>query len=317
MSRHDYRYRGKPPITDLLHLGIGPLFPAVISDTPGMPNPEQIRVGAVSGSLRSPVETTPFVLVTSFLAAMAAGAVNAVAGGGTLLTVPSLLALGLDSKVANVTSTLGLWPGSLGGAWGFRRELRNSKLSMGLFLLPSLLGGLVGALLLLVTKPVTFDHLVPWLILGATVLFMSQARITHFLKRHVLRDDHDHAFSSGRWLLVLPAQFLVAVYGGYFGAGIGILMLAVLGFLGIDDLMQANGLKNMAGLVINGVAIALFLFNGLVHLPIAGAMACGALLGGYCSAGLARRMGQPVVRTVVIFVGLASAGWSAWNQMRG
>jgi hypothetical protein len=258
----------------------------------------------------------PLAFLIAFLVAALAGAVNAIAGGGTLLTFPSLLALGLESKAANATSTLGLWPGSLGGAWGYRRDIATVGKDFYLFFIPSLLGGAVGAELLLLTEEYTFDRLVPWLILGATLLFMTQGPISRWLRA---RQAHHVPGTPPprRWLVVVPLQFLVAVYGGYFGAGIGILMLAALGLLGLDDIHQMNGLKTVGALCINGVAVVRFAFSGLVDWRMAGLMAAGAVAGGYLGAGLAKRIGPAKVRWVVVAVGLLSAAWTAVRPFVG
>ncbi|MGL4465558.1 MAG: sulfite exporter TauE/SafE family protein, partial [Planctomycetia bacterium] len=189
-------------------------------------------------------------LTAAGVAAAVAAIVNSIAGGGTLLTFPSLLGLGFDGKVANATSTVGLWPGSLGGALGYRREIRDGRRELLILLGPSLLGATVGSLLLFVVSNAVFDTLVPWLILGATVLFAVQPAVTHRLQQY-------HGGPAPVWVVV-GLQFAVAVYGGFFGAGIGILMLAVLGLLGIDDIHRRNGVKNVTAAVINGVAAAVF-----------------------------------------------------------
>ena len=247
-------------------------------------------------------------LLIIFLAAGAAGAVNAIAGGGTLITFPTLLAVGMDSKVANMTSTVGLWPGSLGGAWGFRRELAKSSKEARAFYVTSLLGGALGSWLLLVTDTKTFDALVPWLILTATLLFMAQEPISRWLNARRTAMAIGGATAT-RWLLILPFQFLVGVYGGYFGAGIGILMLAALGFLGIEDIYQRNGIKNVAAMFINGISIVFFISAGQVDWPVAITMAVGALLGGYFCTGWAKRIGPIWARRVVVAVGLLAAAW--------
>ncbi len=281
-------------------------------------------------------------LLVAFVAAALAGVVNSMAGGGTLLTFPTLIALGLESKMANATSATGLWAGSLGGAWGYRRELLATGRDAYWFFVPSLLGGTLGALLLLWTGAEDFKRLAPWLILTATVLFMAQGPISRRLQARSLAgaqvDDASRAAlppvrldspglrqavpstqysvsrpSPRRWAVVFGFQFLVGVYGGYFGAGIGILMLAVLGFLGLKDIHQMNGIKNAAALFINGVAVVLFALYGLVHWPFALTMALGALSGGYASASLARWIGPRSVRRVVIAVGLTGAAWTAWR----
>ncbi len=252
------------------------------------------------------------VLAAAFLAAAAAGAVNAIAGGGTLISFPSLMALGLDSKTANMTSTVGLWPGSLGGAWGFRRDLARAGSEVRLFYLASFIGGGLGAWLLLITATKTFDFLVPWLILAATGLFIVQPVITRWPQK----PGFSKKPGFWDWLLLLPLQFFIGVYGGYFGAGIGILMLAGLGFLGIDDIYQRNGIKNVAALFINGIAIVLFVAANMVDWPVAAIMAVGALLGAYLSTGLAKWLGPRLARVVVVVVGLTAAAWKMAELLR-
>lgn len=236
-----------------------------------------------------------------FVAAFIAGMINSVAGGGTLISFPALIWLGRDAIVANATSTVALWPGSLGGLLGYRRELGDSRRWMLWLAAPSIIGGIIGAALLLRTPSPTFEAVVPYLILFATVLFAVQERVTR-----ALRDEWKE---PGRawWAGAILFQFLVAVYGGYFGAGIGILMLAALGLLGLSDIHQMNGLKNFFALCINGVAAAYFIFSGAVNWPDVLIMSAGATAGGYGGAGLARRMGRAFVRRAVIFVGLAMA----------
>ncbi|MGD0001898.1 MAG: sulfite exporter TauE/SafE family protein [Bryobacteraceae bacterium] len=239
----------------------------------------------------------------AFAAAFAAGAINSVAGGGTLISFPTLIWLGLNSVTANATNTVAIWPGSLGGMWGFRRELRTAHSRMFALLLPSLIGGLAGAWLLRYTPPALFDRLVPFLILFATLLFMVQEPVQRLLKtagaaRH----------TSSRWLAgALIFQFFVGLYGGYFGAGIGILMLAALSILGLTDIHQMNGLKNLFALSINGVAAIYFIFYGMVYWPDALLMAIGAIAGGIGGSGLARKLGRTAVRRIVISIGFAMA----------
>jgi uncharacterized membrane protein YfcA len=239
---------------------------------------------------------------SAFASAFAAGAINSVAGGGTLLTFPTLIWLGLNSVAANATSTVAIWPGSLGGMWGFRKDLRTADRRMLALILPSLIGGIAGALLLRFTPPSIFDAVVPFLILFATILFMVQETVQRIFKTGEARHE------SARWLVgAMAFQFFVALYGGYFGAGIGILMLAALSILGLTDLNQMNGLKNFFALCINGVAAIYFIFAHMVEWPYVLVMAVGAIAGGYGGAGLARRLGRTVMRRVVIGIGFAMA----------
>lgn len=238
-----------------------------------------------------------------FAAAFMAGTINSVAGGGTLVTFPALIWLGLSPVTANATSTVAIWPGSLGGMWGYRRELRTAETRMLALVAPSLLGGIAGALLLRWTPPAIFGRLVPFLILFATLLFMVQEPIQRKLKTASVT-----AHQSLRWLAgAVLFQLLVAIYGGYFGAGIGILMLAALGILGLTDIHQMNGLKNFYALCINGVAAFYFIWAGMVYWPDVIVMAIGAVSGGYGGAGAARRVGRSAVRRIVIIIGFAMA----------
>ena len=202
---------------------------------------------------------------------------------------------------ANATSTVAIWPGTLGGVWGFRRELAAADRRLLLFVVPSTIGGLAGALLLQLTPTAVFDRLVPFLILFATVLFAAQGPIQRRF-RATAADE-----SRRSWLLPGIFQFLVGVYGGYFGAGIGIMMLAALSLMGLTDLFQMNGLKNLFALCINGIAAFYFMAAGMVSWPYALAMAIGAMAGGIAGAGVARRLGQRTVRHLVVAIGVAMA----------
>ena len=241
-----------------------------------------------------------------FSAAFAAGMINSVAGGGTLVSFPTLLWLGRDPIIANATSAVALWPGSVAGMFGFRRELAGSRRLMILLGVPSLAGGLIGAVLLLLTPSQTFSAVVPYLILFATLLFMAGEPINKWLRRS-RNAGADSSMDPGRawWVGAVMFQFFVAVYGGYFGAGIGIMMLAALSLLGLSDIHQMNGLKNFFALSINGVAAIYFIWSGAVRWDDVIVMAAGAIAGGYGGAGLARRLGRPFVRRVVIAIGLA------------
>ena len=249
------------------------------------------------------IQTPSVAYLVVFVAAFAAGAINSVAGGGTLVSFPSLIWVGLPSTIANATSTVAIWPGSLGALWGYRRDLRGLPASTYLLIIPSLLGGIAGAVLLVLTPTTVFDRLVPLLILFATLLFMIQEPI----QRTIKTTGKAHQGSRG-WLVgALFFQLLVSLYGGYFGAGIGILMLAAFGIMGFTDIHQMNGLKNFLALCINGVAAVYFIVNGMVSWPHALLMAVGAIVGGIWGAGFARRIGPKGVRRIVIFVGFAMA----------
>jgi uncharacterized membrane protein YfcA len=243
----------------------------------------------------------PHIVV--FVAAFAAGAINSVAGGGTLLSFPALIWIGLPSTIANATSTVAIWPGSLGAMWGYRRDLAGLPRSTYALIIPSLIGGSFGAVLLVMTPTEVFDRLIPLLILFATLLFMLQEPVQRLVKT----TGKAHA-GSRTWLIgAMLFQLLVAVSGGYFGAGIGILMLAAFGIMGFTDIHQMNGLKNFLALCINGVAAAYFIWHGMVSWPHALVMAVGAIAGGVWGAGVARRIGPKAVRRVVVIIGFTMA----------
>jgi uncharacterized protein len=229
-----------------------------------------------------------------FAAAFLAGAVNSIAGGGTLLTFPALLSAGLPAVTANATSTVALVPGSLSAFWGYRRAVRGEGRLLLAMALPSLIGGTLGALAADRVGDATFGRLAPLLVLGATLLFMAQEPLRRWAPDR-----------RGRSQLAAIAgfQLLVALYGGFFGAGIGILMLAALGLLGLTDIHRMNGLKNLAAVCINGLAAATFAVAGRVEWPIAGLMMLGGVAGGYSGAGLAQRLGQETVRRLVVAIG--------------
>ena len=261
-----------------------------------------------------PVHSELFRLALVLAAAVVGGVVNSIAGGGTLLTFPALIGLGIPAIMANATSTVALWPGAVASMWGYSDLLTGMRSWVTRLAMPSLVGGLVGAWLLIKTPPSRFDAIVPWLVLGATVLFIVQKPLAERLRAaspmiHEPIDDHtaDRAVVPTKTLLAY--QFVVSVYGGYFGAGIGILMLAALGFMGFRNIHRMNGLKNWGGLCANAVAAATFAFSGLVSWPVAGTMAVGATLGGYSGSRLAQRVPEARVRQAIIAIGLLSAAW--------
>ncbi len=235
-----------------------------------------------------------------FAAAFVGGMMNSIAGGGTLLTFPVLLWLGLDPKVANATSTVALWPGLFGGVWGFRREMENSRTILIRLGATSVIGGGLGAWLLIQVPSATFANQVPFLILFATVLFTLQAPMTRWLGTGAPAEKPRARW----WMGAIIFQFFSSMYGGYFGAGNGILMLAAMGLLGLTDIHRANGIKNFLGICINFVAIIGFTIAGLVYWPDALFMAVAAIAGGYFGASAARRLGRAVVRRAVVLIGL-------------
>lgn len=243
------------------------------------------------------------------LAAAGAGAVNAIAGGGTLLTFPALIALGVPPLMANATSTVALWPGTLTSFWSYRDALRGARAWTVRWALPSLLGGITGATLLLWTPEKRFADSVPWLIWGATLLFIIQAPVMRWAVGHAVHVPDGGELPPPR-AGFLVFQYVVAIYGGYFGAGAGILMLAALGMMGLSNIHTMNGLKNWGGLNINIVAVIIFAVSGIVSWPIAVTMAVGAAVGGAFGARMAQRVGQRWVRRAIIAIGVLSGAWA-------
>lgn len=249
-------------------------------------------------------------IVVAAGAALLGGVLNSIAGGGTLLTFPALVAAGLSPLTANATSTVALLPGALSSFLGYRRELTGARRWAASITLPSILGGLAGAWLLLHTPGATFNHVVPWLILGATALFISQKPLLRWARRHeVTHQDDDTLTRNGPTPALLGWQAVIGVYGGYFGAGVGILMLAALGFMGFTNLHRMNGLKNWGGFCMNLVAAITFSVSGIVDWPVAMSMAVAAIIGGFLGSHGAQRLPQQYVRRAVAVVGISSGVW--------
>jgi len=239
-------------------------------------------------------------LVTAGAAAVAAGAVNALAGGGTLITFPVLTALGLPAVAANVTNTIALAPGHLGATLAQKRELAGQRARVLRLVPAAALGGLAGGLLLLFTAERVFRQLVPWLILLASALLAVQEPLRAWLLRR-LSGDARHA--SHESLAVVPV-LAASVYGGYFGAGLSVIVLAALGLLVDDSLARLNAAKQAVGFAANTAAAALFLFSGQVHWTYAMVMAAGAIAGGAMGGRVAGRMRPSTLRVVVVTVGV-------------
>lgn len=244
------------------------------------------------------------------LSAIAAGVMNSLAGGGTLLTFPALVMVLASERAANVTSTVALMPGSVAGAWGYRKQLAECWHWVWLLSLPSVVGGAIGSLLLILLHPGVFKVVVPWLVLLAAILFLIQPRLVNWLKAH--RPGGPPTRRS--LAIILGCQLLIGIYGGYFGAGIGILMLTSLGFLGLADIHQTNALKTYLAFLINGVSVIFFIFGGEVDWYYGSIMAVAAIAGGYLGARLALRMKPIWVRWIVIVIGFSLAGFFFWKQ---
>lgn len=227
------------------------------------------------------------------LAGVAAGAINAVAGGGSLISFPTMLALGIPAIPANATNAVALWPGSLASVWGYREEAKGLWQTTLWLTIPSIIGALLGAWLLLHTPEKLFNKAVPLLILLATILLCYQPKIKKFLEKK----------QSNHFWLGFNLQLLVSIYGGYFGAGMGIMMLALLGFCVVGDINRLNAVKTVLGTVINVIASLFFLSAGMVILWPGLALSLGAIIGGYCAPRLAKKVHPNYVRYFVITIG--------------
>jgi uncharacterized membrane protein YfcA len=231
--------------------------------------------------------------------AFAAGVVNAIAGGGTLITFPALIATGVPPVAANATNSVALFPGQLASSVAYKSHILEERRRALVLSVPSLLGGIIGAVLLLWLPEKTFAAVVPWLILFACVVLALQNQ----LKRLVAGVHHAN-HPAALWV----AQLLISIYGGYFGAGIGILMLAAMGIMLPSSIQHANALKVLFALLINGIASVLFVAKGAVHLPEAALMAAASIVGGFAGSHLAKRLPPAWMRGIAIAVGLYAAG---------
>ncbi|HEY0792016.1 MAG TPA: sulfite exporter TauE/SafE family protein [Chthoniobacterales bacterium] len=238
-----------------------------------------------------------------FVAGLLAGVLNAVAGGGTFLTFPALVFTGLDSVVANQTSTLGVFPGQIASFWAYRKVLATKRYLIVALGLASLLGGSLGAVILLVTPTGAFDRLVPWLLLFATLIFAFGSSLRQrFGLRLATGPDGEMTRSSLTKATVF--QFIIGIYGGFYGAGAGILELAVLDLLGLDDIHLANAFKVILTTAFNTLAVFIFIVAGKVAWPEACIIAVSTVIGGFGGASVAQRMPASRVRAFVIFVGV-------------
>ncbi len=250
------------------------------------------------------------------LASVAAGGINAIAGGGTLLTFPALFALlGMSDPAAvtaNATSTVALFPASLAATYGYRQELLAMTRWARILLVPSLVGGLAGSLAVVALPDSSFATLVPWLILLAALLFALQPQISRWTAI-----GRPHATDRRMIAAAMLFQLGVAIYGGYFGAGIGILMLSALALMGMSNIHEMNALKCLLAACINGVAVVVFVVMQAVNWPLAFIMAISAIAGAYGAARVARRLDTTLVRRFVVAIGFALATYYFYRQLTG
>jgi uncharacterized membrane protein YfcA len=253
------------------------------------------------GVLSATLHLTAGRIVLLALAGAAAGLVNGVAGGGTLISFPTLLAMGYPALTANMTSTVGIWPGYLGGVAGFRLEIADQSSRVRALALPALAGAVLGASLLLLTPSATFTSLAPWLVLAASLLFATQPLLVRAFAGH-------HERHPTRLALMYGGTFAAAVYGGYFGAGMGVVLLAVLGLALPDQIARTSGLRTILSVLVNGVAAAVFIARGTLVWAAVATLALSSFVGGFAGARVARRVPGPLLRVIVVAVGLTTFG---------
>jgi uncharacterized membrane protein YfcA len=250
-------------------------------------------------------------IVAVLLAGIAAGTINTVVGSGTLITFPTLLAFGVPPVTANVSNTVGLAPGSLSGAIGYRAELVGQKARLVRLGSASLIGGVAGALLLLWLPSGAFDAIVPVLIVLGCVLVLVGPRIQ---RRVAARADARGGLPQHGALWVWPSVLGAGVYGGYFGAAQGVLLMAILG-IGVEDTMQRhNATKNVLALLVNGIAAVVFVFVADIDWRIAGLIALGSVIGGQLGATVGRRLPSAVLRAVIVAVGVVAVVAFLWRH---
>ena len=247
-----------------------------------------------------------------FCAAVVAGAINSVAGGGSFISFPSLLFIGIPPVNANATNTVALWPGQVASIGAYRGELEKLPWrSLTPLLLTGVLGGILGAWVLLKTPQKTFMNLVPWLMLIATLIFMLSGKITQWVRQRTA-EHHIAEFATGRGIFI---QIFIAFYIGYFGAGAGILILAMLALLGMDQIHTMNALKALLTTVSNGVAMLLFVVSHAVYWQEMILMIIGSSLGGYFGAHFAQKTKPENVRRIVIAIGFVLAAYFFAKQL--
>jgi uncharacterized protein len=250
-------------------------------------------------------------LIWLTVAAFLGGLLNAVAGGGSFLLFPAMLGMKMSPIQANATNTVALWPGQLTSIAAYRDDIRKN---LGLALpmaFAGLIGGTAGAIVLLITPPKTFLQLVPWLLLVAALIFAASGPVSRWLDRRkgtVAKPPTRHHS------LVFIATTVVCFYIGYFGAGAGFLIITMLSLFGYQDLNEINALKVVSTTMANGIAFVIFVFNGQVVWRYCLLAMITCAIGGYTSASLARRVPQPVLRGLVVFIGLSMAAWFFWRS---
>jgi uncharacterized protein len=245
------------------------------------------------------------------VAAFLGGLLNAVAGGGSFLLFPAMLGMKMLPIQANATNTVALWPGQLTSIAAYRADIRKNLRMAVPMAVAGLLGGTAGAIVLLITPQMTFLHLVPWLLLVAASIFAVSGPVSRWLERRKGSIVHTHRPRRG---VIFVCTIVVCFYIGYFGAGAGFLIITLLSLFGYQDLNEINALKVVATTMANGIAFVLFVINGQVIWRYCLAAMVTCAVGGYTSASLARKVPQPVLRGLVVFIGLGMAAWFFWKN---
>lgn len=252
---------------------------------------------------------SPADIALLFTVGIVGAFINAIAGGGTLITFPTFLAVGVPPVLANTSNQVAIWPGRFFVIAQYRRELLRQRERAVWTLVATALGAAAGSLLLLRSTDAAFIRVVPWLILTGTLLFLFDAPLSRRLKSHL----HVERPSPGMKAAASAALFLLAIYGGYFGAGLGIMFMPVLALSGVKDMQELNGLKNLLAVAATTTAVATYLIAGAVFWPAALAMMGGGLIGGYLGGRVARRVSAVALRRVVIAAGFAISGYYFWK----
>lgn len=245
-----------------------------------------------------------------FGSSLAAGAVNSVAGGGSFFTFPALIFTGMPSIAANATSTMAVWPGTVASVGAYREDIRRERRHLPGLLGVSVLGGLLGAIILLKTPQATFDRVLPWLMLVATLIFAFGARIVSWLRPRTQTGAASARVNLVSWLI----QLVIATYGGYFGGGAGMLMLAMLSLAGMTDIHAMNGIKTLLASTMNLIALIAFVTAGLVAWPQAMLMMAGSIMGGYGGAYVARKSDPKIIRAFVLCFGAVMTAYFFWRS---
>ena len=245
-----------------------------------------------------------------FLVALLAGSINSIAGGGTFFTFPMLLFTGMHPIAANATSTLALIPGSFASAFAYRNDIVKHKPFIKTLLLPSILGGVMGAITLLLTPEQTFRELIPILLFAATTIFAASPRIVAFIRKNF---HGKHHLKHIGFVVAFIMQTAISFYGGYFGAAAGILMLALMGMMGLQNIHEMNGIKALLAVLLNGIAAITFIIADVVVWRVALIMLIGAMIGGYYGVSIAKRLPQPIIRKFVIAVGYTLTVYFFWK----